>query len=305
MGKFIGKLNSNLGFNKIFDKDEELAKIITDNEIFFDLEYNFEDAVDFKENPEYKLDHNQYFYVDYSNYNDDVKDTIKEYYTKINSSSEISTLSKENLSNIEFLIYGKKIEGKSKLNFQVITPKYFIKSKSYLKFKAIELGSEIEYKHEKDVLEFKDEISTHIDENTTKIYFKHFADLKRIHKKFIELYIEASKEEKEEFINAINEYIMFSLDDSKLKLQPSNLKKLKYILDNNMLESVFKHEKRVEKYIKRYQKSLKLKKLDNKYRVTDNRDFTALMKVIYENYYKGEITGKKLESNSSKTLETK
>ena len=33
--------------------------------------------------------------------------------------------------------------------------------------------------------------------------------------------------------------------------------------------------------------------------------FTLLIKVIYENYYKGEITGKKLERNSSKTLETK
>jgi hypothetical protein len=305
MGKFIGKLSSNLGFNKIFDKDEELAKIITDNEVFFDLEYNFEDAVDFKENPEYKLDHNQYFYVDYSQYNSDVIDTITEYYTKINSTGEITTLAKENLSKIEFLIYGKNIEGNSKLNFQVITPKYFIKSKSYLKFKTIELGDEIEYKHEKDILEFKDEISIHINEDTTKIYFKYFSDLKKIHKKFIELYIEASKEEKEEFINAINDYIMFSLDDSKLKLQPSNLKKLKYILDNNMLESVFKHDKKVEKYIKRYQKSLKLKKVNDKYIVKDNRDFTSLMKVIYENYYKGEITGKKLESNSSKILETK
>ena len=126
--------------------------------------------------------------------------------------------------------------------------------------------------------------------------------LRKIHKNFIELYSEATQEEKEEFITEVNDYDLFSIDDSSLNLQQINLKKLKHILDNGLIEIVFKNEKKVEKYIKKYQKGLKLKKIDDKFIVSNNRDFTALMKIIYENYYKGEITGKKLESNSTKTL---
>lgn len=297
MGKFIGQLKDDLGFNKIFRRDEELATIIEDNEVFFNVELEFEDAVDFKENPDFKLDVNQFFYVDYSSFDEDVRSKIQSYYDVINSTGEVSTLAKENLENIDFLIYGKKISNKVKLNFQSITPKYFIKSKSFLKF-----NSHIVYHHEKDVLEFKDELNIHIDENSKKIYFKHFSELRKIHKDFIELYSEATLEEKDEFIIEVNDYDLFSIDDSNLNLQQTNLKKLKHILDNDLIQIVFKNEKKVEKYIKKYQKGLKLRKIDNKFIVSNNRDFTALMKIIYENYYKGEITGKKLESNSTKTL---
>lgn len=34
MGKFVAKLKGELGFNKVFEKDTELKKIIQDNKTF-------------------------------------------------------------------------------------------------------------------------------------------------------------------------------------------------------------------------------------------------------------------------------
>ncbi len=298
MGKFVAKLKGDLGFNKVFEKDEELKKIIEDNRKFFGLELDADGAVDFKENPEHKLENDMFFYVDYSNSDEEIKNTIQSYFNTITSSSEVSTLDKRNLESIDFLFYGKNIDKKLKLNLQSITPKFFIKSKNYLKF----LNSHIAYQHEKDVLEFKDSFDLHIDEKNQRIYFKEFSHLKKLHKDFIELYKEATEKEKDDFIKKINDSKLFSVDRSKLGLQPTNLKKLKYILDNQILEVVFKDQKKVEKYIKKYKTSISLDSKDGKYLISNNKEFTDLLKIINENFYQGEITGKKLESNSTKAL---
>ena len=142
----------------------------------------------------------------------------------------------------------------------------------------------------------------HIDEKNKKIYFKDFAHLRKINKYFIELYKEATEKEKDDFIKEINEYSLFTIDKSKLGLQPTNLKKLKYILDNKILGIVFKDQKKVEKYIKKYKSSISLASKDGKYLIGNNKEFTDLLKIINENFYQGEITGKKLESNSTKLL---
>lgn len=297
MGKFVSKLTGNLGFNKVFEKNEELEKIIEDNAVFFNLEINIQDAVNFKENPEHKLDSEHFFYVDYSQSKKEIKDTIQSYFNAINSSGEVSTLKKENLKNIDFLFYGKQIKDKLKLNLQSVTPGFFIKSKSFLRFDL-----NIEYKHEKDILEFKNIFDMHIDEKTQRIYFREFSHLKKFHKDFIELYKEATENEKDDFIKQINDSELFAVDKSKLGLQPTNLKKLKFILDNKILEVVLKDHKKVDKYIKKYKSSISLSSKDGKFLISNNKEFTDLLKIINENFYEGEITGKKLESNSTKVL---
>ena len=297
MGKFVAKLKGDLGFNKVFEKDEELKKIIDDNKVFFGLEVDVSNIIDFKENPEHKLDAESFFFVNYSNSNESIKNTIQSYFNAVNSSGEISTLNKSNLQNIDLLFYGKQVEDKLKLKLQSITPSFFIKSKNFLKF-----NSHIVYHHEKDVLEFKDNFDLYIDEKSQIIYFKEFSHLKKLHKDFIELYKEATEKEKDEFISQINDSKLFSVDNSKLGLQPTNLKKLKYILDNKILAVVFKDQKKVEKYIKKYKSSISLTSKDGKYLIGNNKEFTDLLKIINENFYQGEITGKKLESNSTKVL---
>lgn len=299
MGHFIGQLKSNGGFNKIFDRAIELTQIKQDNEVFFNLDIDFSESVDYTTvRPDHKLEVEKYYFLDYSQGGQDILDSIQIYLDTLESTAEIPTLIQSNLENIELLIYGKKSNNKYKLNIQVITPKYFIKSKNYLKY----INSHIEYKHEKDVLEFQDKIDIFINENEKKIYFKYFSYLKKIDNSFIELYQEASDEEQETFINEVNSHDNFEIDDSKLKLQTTNLKKLKYALDNGMVEEVLSKKRKVNSYIRRYKSELYLQKTDGIYILKTNKDITSLLKVIFENFYQGEITGKKLESNSSKEL---
>ncbi|QDF29355.1 hypothetical protein [Halarcobacter anaerophilus] len=55
-------------------------------------------------------------------------------------------------------------------------------------------------------------------------------------------------------------------------------------------------------YIRKYKDELSLYRSDGKYILKTNKDITSLLKIIFENFYQGEITGRKLESNSSKEL---
>ncbi|QDF29356.1 hypothetical protein [Halarcobacter anaerophilus] len=235
MGHFIGQLKNNSGFNKIFDRDSEFTQIKQDNEVFFDTELDFSDSVDYTMvRPDHKLEAEKYYFLDYSQSEGGILNSIQRYFNTLDSTAEIATLIQVNLDKIELLIYGKKINNKYKVNIQAITPKYFIKSKNYLKI----FDGHIEYKHEKNVLEFKDQIDIFIDENEKKIYFKHFNYLKKIDDSFIELYQEASDEEQGTFIEEVNSHENFEIDDSKLKLQTTNLKKLKFALDNGMVKEV-------------------------------------------------------------------
>jgi hypothetical protein len=299
MGHFIGQLKNDEGFNKIFNRASELTQIKRDNEVFFNTDIDFAESVDYSTvRPDHKLESEKYYFLDYSQGGQNILDSIQIYFNTLDSTAEISTLTKDHLDKIELLIYGKKTSNKYKLNIQAITPKYFIKSKNYLKV----INSHIEYKHEKDVLEFKDQIDIFIDENEKKIYFKHFANLKKIDNSFIELYQEASDEEQETFIEEVNSHENFEIDSSKLKLQTTNLKKLKYALDNGMVSEVLSKKRKVNQYIRRYKDELSLRKSEGMYVLKTNKDITSLLKVIFENFYQGEITGKKLESNSSKEL---
>lgn len=56
----------------------------------------------------------------------------------------------------------------------------------------------------------------HIDEKNKKIYFKDFANLRKLNKDFIELYKEATEKEKDYFIKEINDSSLFTIDKSKL-----------------------------------------------------------------------------------------
>jgi hypothetical protein len=299
MGHFIGQLKNNGGFNKIFERESEFTQIRQDNEGFFSLNGDFSSSEDYTNvRPDHKLDVEKYYYLDYSQAVQDVKDAIQVYFNALDSSVEMYTLTQSNLDKIELLIYSEKIDDKYKVNIQTITPKFFIKSKSFLKV----IGNHIHYSHEEDILEFKNQIDVFIDENEGRIYFKNFSHLKKISNSFIELYQEASDEEQETFIEEVNSHEDFEIDSSKLKLQTTNLKKLKYALDEGMVQNVLSKKTKVKKYIKKYKDELTLKKSSGKYVLKTNKDITSLLKVIYESFYEGEITGKKLESNSSKPL---
>lgn len=298
MENFIAQLVNKHAHVKITEDKELLKKLKKSNQNYFNTEYVFESVDYHSVRADYKLDSDKYFHIDYSTSAEEIQKSLLEYFKMFDSTGEISNLNKKDLGKLELLIYGKKEKNKHKLNIQTITKRNFITSKTLLGFKV----DSLEIKEQKDELEFKDSIDVIIDEESQKIYFKNFSDLKKIDNVFIELYMEATEEEQKEFVDSVNTFKDFNIDDTKLKLLTTNLKKLKYALDNGMVTDVLSRKTRVNDYIKKYKSQLELKKTKGVYNLSTNKHITSLLKVIYENFYEGEITGRKLESNSSKVL---
>ncbi len=298
MENFIGQLVNKHAHVKITEDKELLKKLKESNQNYFNTVYDFESVDYHSVRADYKLDSDKYFHIDYSDSDEEIQKSLLEYFKMFDSTGEISKLDKKDLGKLELLIYGKKVNNKHKLNFQTITKRNFITSKILIGFKL----NSLEIKEQKNELEFKDSIDVIIDEESQKIYFKNFSDLKKIDNVFIELYKEATIEEVHKFIEDVNEFKEFNIESSKLKLLSTNLKKLKYAHENGMVKEVLSKKTKVNKYIRKYKEQLELKKIDGIFQIKENKDMTSFLKVIYESLYEGEITGKKLESNSSQEI---
>ncbi len=298
MENFIGQLINKHAHVKITEDKELLEKLKKSNQNFFNTAYDFESVDYHSVRADYKLDSDKYFHIDYSKSEKEIQKSLLEYFKMFDSTGEISKLDKKDLGKLELLIYGKKEKNKHKLNIQTITKRNFITSKTLIGFKL----DSLEIKEQKNELEFRDSIDVIMDEEHQKIYFKNFTDLKKIDNVFIELYMEATEEEQKEFVDSVNTFKDFNIDDTKLKLLTTNLKKLKYALDNGMVNDVLSKKTKVNNYIKKYTDQLELKKIKGVYSLSTNKHISSLLKVIYENFYEGEITGKRLESNSSQEL---
>ncbi len=298
MENFIGQLVNKHAHVKITEDKELLKKLKESNQNYFNTVYDFESVDYHSVRADYKLDSDKYFHIDYSKSEKEIQKSLLEYFKMFDSTGEISKLDKKDLGKLELLIYGKKVNNKHKLNFQTITKRNFITSKILIGFKL----NSLEIKEQKNELEFKDSIDVIIDEESQKIYFKNFSDLKKIDNVFIELYKEATIEEVHKFIEDVNEFKEFNIESSKLKLLSTNLKKLKYAHENGMVKEVLSKKTKVNKYIRKYKEQLELKKIDGIFQIKENKDMTSFLKVIYESLYEGEITGKKLESNSSQEI---
>lgn len=298
MENFIGQLVNKHAHVKITEDKELLKKLKESNQNYFNTEYDFESVDYHSVRADYKLDSDKYFHIDYSTSAEEIKKSLLEYFKMFDSTGEISKLDKKDLGKLELLIYGKKEKNKHKLNVQTITKRNFITSKTLLGFKL----DSLEIKEQKNELEFKDFIDVIIDEESQTIYFKNFSDLKKVDNVFIELYKEATIEEVHKFIEDVNEFEEFNIESSKLKLLSTNLKKLKYAHENEMVKEVLSKKTKVNKYIRKYKEQLELKKIGGIFQIKENKDMTSFLKVIYESLYEGEITGKKLESNSSQEI---
>ena len=77
MGEFIGQLKKDSGFNRVFEEKTKLDEIKTKNQTFFKFENNYENSTVFIDNPDYKLDSDGWFSIDYSQCEDSIKESIK------------------------------------------------------------------------------------------------------------------------------------------------------------------------------------------------------------------------------------
>lgn len=297
MGEFIGQLKKDSGFNRVFEEKTKLDEIKTKNQTFFKFENNYENSTVFIDNPDYKLDSDGWFSIDYSQCEDSIKESIKNYFDVFEDIGNIADLTKSNLSNLDFLLYAKKKNKHWQINLQTITSKYFIKSKSFLQFRGA--NDTLEYKNEENALEFQDIVNIHICQKDKKIYFKRMSDLRKINDDFVNLYKEASSTEVKGFVKQINANKLFIMSEG-ISPESTNLKKLKFLIDDGQIDEFFKKSKKIIEYIKKY--TIKLTKEKDQYLIKNNADVSLLMKIFYENFYQGEITGELKENNSNKKI---
>jgi len=297
MGEFIGQLKKGNGFNRVFEETKKLEKIKIKNKTFFNFDGNYENLTVFIDDPEYKLDDDGWFSIDYSECEDSIKKSIQNYFNVFEDIGNIADLTKSNLSQLDFLLYAKKKNTYWQINLQTITSKYFIKSKSFLQFRGV--NNTLEYKNEENALEFQDIVNIHICQKNKKIYFKRMSDLRKINDDFVNLYKEASVKEVKDFVKQINDNKLFIMNEG-ISPESTNLKKLKFLIDDGQIDEFFKKPKKITKYIKKY--TIKLTKKEDQYLINNNADISLLMKIFYENFYQGEITGDLKENNSNKKI---
>lgn len=279
-------------FFSAFSLLDDFEKAKNDNKVFFNLA-KIENKFDFTKNPDRNLDDNEWFFIEYF-INKDIKTDMDKLFAVFNSSASYPNLTSAMLKDLRYLF----CECEDKINIQNIKKANFIKSKSILFFET----NGVEYRNLENTLTFNDKIDIFID--SEKIYFKNFNELKFFNDKFMEFYRTANPEEVKKFTNLIKDKIsLFSINLEIAKIGTRNSKKIKYALDNNLLDNFENKEKQIQKYIKKY--NIEIKFENGVFAINDNKKLTNFMDIIFENHYTGAITNRHLLASSNETINSK
>ena len=288
-------------FRKLLDSTDDIEKFRNSNQKLFMCPVNEDiESINFLDNPSYKLDDNQFFYIDYNATEIDsqikikIKETIDSIYIITVQTAGISNINKTELSSVLWICsYWINTREQTIINLQHVTKAKYVENTHFLSW----INDHVIYEEESNRLEIYNRVDICINRADHKIYFKNFAHLKSIHSEFNELYKEASKEQQSLFIDEINNSEIFNIVP-EIKIEPSNLKHIRFLIEQN-----FEIEKpKLIEYINKYQNVVTLEKSDDQYLVKKNKDITVLIKVLNEAFYTGELTGQQRESNSSKII---
>lgn len=300
---FVQENKKDQSFYKVIKDNNCLTEIAEQNQSFFNiLSIDSTKIINFIESQTYKLEDDEWFFLEINRLCDDIKKSIFIYQKSIiGSSAENSTINAQELKNnglkqtLTFFIAGDKneVENLEFINLQKITPSSYIKSKTFF---GIKDSNDLKYYHYENILELKDKVDISIDFNQNKIFFKNFSHLKHIHKNFINLYREASKDEFESFRKSVKSN-NFDIGIEIQSIGQRSLKKIKLLLDSDKIERL--DNNKIDSYIKKYSGEIDLEKIENKYVIDTPQKLSCMMKVLEESFYESELTGEKRMSNSS------
>ena len=128
--------------------------------------------------------------------------------------------------------------------------------------------------------------------------------MKYFNGKFIEIYKEATEEDCTKFKDFIKQTLsLFSMDIRHSDIKSRNSKKLKYILDYNILEKFKGKENSIKLYMDKYGISSKLKYKDNRFIIKENKHLTSLIEIFFEQHYTGAITEQHLLASGNEIIE--
>lgn len=293
------------GVYSVFNKDNDEITIKSDNDVFFN-KVNISEVYEYIRNPDRALsrtDNNmcdEWFFVNLDSLDEDLQNEILELFNVFDNTGSYPNLSKDCFLKIKYFFYGFD-SGKDKIiNIQNIKSGNLIKATSFFEFGS----SDVKYKKFEKILKFYNKVDIFIEKNRKKIYFQDFNQLKYFNGKFIEIYKEATEEDYTKFKDTVNQTLsLFSMNIQHSNIRSRNSKKLKYILDNNMLEKFKGKEESIRLYMDKYGISSNLEYKDNKFIIKENKHLTSLIEIFFEQHYTGAITEQHLLASGNEIIE--
>ena len=277
---------------KLEIQQDSLDSMRANNQNFFDISLPKSDCISFLENILYKLEDGEWFYISYSG-----SEVIEEIAKSFNNYLNLESLNKEYMKKVKFFMYSDE----NIINVQRVYNSAILKATSLLKF----FNNSIGYEFYNDVVEIRNERDLIIDVLNKIVYFRKFEILTSLDKKFIDYYREATDEEVKVFKENLEDKIPLFSISGDFKIGSRNSKKIKFILDHELLESVIGKDKELKKYINKFPIILKDFKVNSRFNTLFADNDTKLkhiVNILHECYTITEITKKIRVNNSYKEL---
>ncbi|WP_103612174.1 hypothetical protein [Campylobacter concisus] len=277
---------------KLEIQQDSLDSMRANNQNFFDISLPKSDCISFLENILYKLEDGEWFYISYSG-----SEVIEEIAKSFNNYLNLESLNKEYMKKVKFFMYSDE----NIINVQRVYNSAILKATSLLKF----FNNSIGYEFYNDVVEIRNERDLIIDVLNKIVYFRKFEILTSLDKKFIDYYREATDEEVKVFKENLEDKIPLFSISGDFKIGSRNSKKIKFILDHELLESFIGKDKELKKYINKFPIILKDFKVNSRFNTLFADNDTKLkhiVNILHECYTITEITKKIRVNNSYKEL---
>ncbi|WP_103637551.1 hypothetical protein [Campylobacter concisus] len=277
---------------KLEIQQDSLDSMRANNQNFFDISLPKSDCISFLENILYKLEDGEWFYISYSG-----SEVIEEIAKSFNNYLNLESLNKEYMKKVKFFMYSDE----NIINVQRVYNSAILKATSLLKF----FNNSIGYEFYNDVVEIRNERDLIIDVLNKIVYFRKSEILTSLDKKFIDYYREATDEEVKVFKENLEDKIPLFSISGDFKIGSRNSKKIKFILDHELLESFIGKDKELKKYINKFPIILKDFKVNSRFNTLFADNDTKLkhiVNILHECYTITEITKKIRVNNSYKEL---
>ncbi|WP_069636738.1 hypothetical protein [Campylobacter pinnipediorum] len=283
---------------KVEFQEENLNLLKEKNKYFFNTTLPDKDClISFKENISHKLEDDEWYFIKYDN-----SDIINTIYNNFNNYLDLTMLNKEHMKKVNFFIYFKEENNKVIINIQRVYPSQILKTRSFI---MGFLDNSIKYQYFEDVVEIKNIKDLIIDINNKTIYFKKFDILKQLDDNFTEYYREATSEELNHFKNNLHQQTSIFQINSDWKIGIQNSKKIKYIIDNEILNKFNNKTQQLKDYIKEYPIILQDFNEDENFTnltATNDKQLKHILKILEECYSTTPITKEARVSNSYKKI---
>lgn len=282
---FLAKLHGKRGEHQIIMQDEELSAVD------FYKEPNILEAT--KYNPDKSLDVNEWFYVEMSEAQ--MSELMGSYLEAIDNSSDLNHVRTDDYEKIEGVY--KTLEH-GQIIFTKVTKSYKVRNRRFLRFHDTE---DAELQTQENSIIFTGVPDAYFD-GEKKLYFKKYEAVRPLFPGIEQYFREATKDEIEEFLN--NSFLDVDQNITPETIGQRAAKKIASILDDEDVDiDTEVGQQKVLHYAENYpQASVEISEI-KKLVVKDKKGLGAVLDLLSSKYYTSELTGKKMQSFGSTSIE--